>query len=435
MNRLVKKTKITSFVIILIIIGITSISFYFPIKKEIENIYLDNFRLLAESKAQDIQHFIDRSLEETKNISSSTAINNKIIEYKNGDISINDLKKFTKGRYGEGVYAFSNIIGSFRIVDNEIIGEYGIIDFQDIDKFKNSSNINCELEVENKNIKLMVYSPILEENHILGHDIISFSMSQYIQEITNKKTNIKFLQGDTLEDNESMLLESNGNIGYLYNISKIDDYIYIYTNKSMLYEPLRKMAFINYKTLVIGLIAIFVTVNYVVFKNSSKVIKDVEISRDLYKKHAYEDSLTGVYSRLFLDTWIKKKFEESKYLRDIYTIAMIDGDKFKEINDNYGHNIGDKVLIKIAHILKESVRERDIVIRYGGDEFLIIFENCRSDMAYSILKRIEEKLEKIHEFKFDIDISYGIYEVENKEDFFDSLSKADEKMYYSKKNK
>lgn len=118
-------------------------------------------------------------------------------------------------------------------------------------------------------------------------------------------------------------------------------------------------------------------------------------------------------------------------MHSLSAIIMIDLDGFKEVNDTYGHLMGDKVLKEIANILKNSIREEDFVIRYGGDEFLILLKDCDIKFCEQIISRIETKLEEVN--LYNIKISYGIEEIRDRARLLDYIKKADEKMYKMKK--
>jgi diguanylate cyclase (GGDEF)-like protein len=129
---------------------------------------------------------------------------------------------------------------------------------------------------------------------------------------------------------------------------------------------------------------------------------------------------------------------------------MIDGDKFKDVNDIYGHLAGDMVLQEIANCLKQSVRTTDVVARYGGDEFAILLPETDLEMAEIMTKRIQDKISR-HIFpwkshKIPIKISYGISTTVNKtdnghldndmfQDEQDLLHSADMKLYLMKKQR
>ena len=155
------------------------------------------------------------------------------------------------------------------------------------------------------------------------------------------------------------------------------------------------------------------------------------ISRERYKKLANHDSLTGAYSRVYLNYLIEHEMGKLKNNQSILLVE-IDIDRFKSINDNYGHVVGDEVLKKVVEVLKTCTRRGDFVIRYGGDEFIMLLHNCNKKLGISIIKRIQDKLIHNKEFDFPIQFSYGIEELYHDKDFRDILRKADAKMYNHK---
>jgi diguanylate cyclase (GGDEF)-like protein len=118
---------------------------------------------------------------------------------------------------------------------------------------------------------------------------------------------------------------------------------------------------------------------------------------------------------------------------------MIDIDHFKRINDTYGHNIGDKVLTTLANIVKESLRKEDYIIRWGGEEFVVLlFDTVLLD-AKKVIDRIREKLmkTKIVPIEWDVSFSSGIAggkTPENIEEIEKWIENADEGLYKAKEN-
>ena len=102
----------------------------------------------------------------------------------------------------------------------------------------------------------------------------------------------------------------------------------------------------------------------------------------------YLDGLTEVYNRRYLEDEMFQK-------EDITALAMVDLDRFKEVNDQFGHLAGDKVLQKVAHILKRNVRDKDEVIRYGGDEFIILFHQMPESILNERLNDIRREVESL----------------------------------------
>ncbi len=99
------------------------------------------------------------------------------------------------------------------------------------------------------------------------------------------------------------------------------------------------------------------------------------------------DNLTGLYTRAFMNEWMQNREERSKG----YVVAMLDIDKFKKINDTYGHDVGDVVLSIFGEVLKSEVRQGDIVARYGGEEFVICMPDTTLSDGYVLIDRLRNK--------------------------------------------
>jgi diguanylate cyclase (GGDEF)-like protein len=112
---------------------------------------------------------------------------------------------------------------------------------------------------------------------------------------------------------------------------------------------------------------------------------------------AIVDHLTGLYNRRYFDKRLKKIIPESKKKKKHFSLLMIDIDKFKDVNDKYGHLVGDKVLNDLAKVLKKSVRKPDICFRYGGDEVAVLLPNTERKAAENVVARLKHKVEK-HRF-------------------------------------
>ncbi len=146
----------------------------------------------------------------------------------------------------------------------------------------------------------------------------------------------------------------------------------------------------------------------------------------------YLDPLTEVYNRSYLEL-IRTKL---KKINGPAVFLMIDIDNFKDINDNFGHLVGDKVLKRLAHTLRKNVKITDEVIRYGGEEFLVIAYRCCLEEGEKLGERLRKKVEAMRFkalSKLKITVSVGVAIYEPKEDFLDTIQKADEAMYKAKK--
>jgi len=155
---------------------------------------------------------------------------------------------------------------------------------------------------------------------------------------------------------------------------------------------------------------------------------------ELYEK-SITDPLTSLYNRTFLEEFLEKKLLEAKRYKFPLSIAMIDIDFFKKINDTYGHLSGDCVLKELALLLKKNFRGSDVVARYGGEEFIIIMPFTSLEDACKKLEEFRKIVEK-HLFCMEhlkITISVGVAQYKN-EDMLELIEKADENLYEAKRS-
>jgi len=159
---------------------------------------------------------------------------------------------------------------------------------------------------------------------------------------------------------------------------------------------------------------------------------------DSLKKQAFMDYLTGLKNRRSIEKALNDFFKDYQQYKYPFTIIMMDLNNFKDINDKYGHPVGDCILRNIGDILKKYLRAKDVVGRYGGDEFLIILPGINLQNAIKIAQRLSNVI-KNYVFKCDdlelrTSASFGIIEVNDKFKSVEEILKAvDEKLYEAKK--
>ena len=159
----------------------------------------------------------------------------------------------------------------------------------------------------------------------------------------------------------------------------------------------------------------------------------------MLKEMAQKDGLTGIMSRQYLMSRFKAEFECAKHADKKISIAMMDIDKFKMINDLYGHDEGDRALKLFASIVKDAIRQDGLFGRYGGDEFVVIFPNSSVAMAEKIIDRITSALKSNHLIVGNVDIemsmSVGLCELNHESNPEEMINHADKLMYDMKKRK
>jgi len=159
----------------------------------------------------------------------------------------------------------------------------------------------------------------------------------------------------------------------------------------------------------------------------------------ILKDMAQKDGLTGIFSRQYLMSLFAYEFEYAKQTSRKLSVAMMDIDKFKHINDMYGHLGGDSALKMFASVVKDTIRQDDLFGRYGGDEFVIIFPNATVEAATRVVDRITDSLKTVvlnlDQSEVKISISVGICELTDENNPDEMISKADKMMYENKKSK
>ncbi|NPA24516.1 MAG: GGDEF domain-containing protein [Deltaproteobacteria bacterium] len=174
------------------------------------------------------------------------------------------------------------------------------------------------------------------------------------------------------------------------------------------------------------------------FRNAAPVIESKKLLANL-KDATLRDSLTGLNNRRFLEGYVEMLVAEVEREKKNVAILMADLDYFKKVNDVYGHQVGDRVLQTLARILRNAVRSSDIVIRYGGEEFLLILKNIDTeDDAMTIAEKIREDVEQ-HTMKIDdaitlkktLTIGVSLFP-EDSETFWQAVKFADVALYNGK---
>jgi diguanylate cyclase (GGDEF)-like protein len=160
-------------------------------------------------------------------------------------------------------------------------------------------------------------------------------------------------------------------------------------------------------------------------KSKGEVIDFEKAQRERYK-----DNLTGLYNREFFYEELKR-LDTKRQLP--MSIIMGDLNGLKLINDAFGHSMGDKALVRIGEILKETFRDEDIIARVGGDEFMILLPKTDDETSEKIVKRVREKCEERPLEIININISFGISTKKNvNKKVSEILKEAEDKMYFNK---
>jgi diguanylate cyclase (GGDEF)-like protein len=161
----------------------------------------------------------------------------------------------------------------------------------------------------------------------------------------------------------------------------------------------------------------------------------------LYKQaveKAYSDPLTGLNNRAAFDKSIEQEIDLAKRHGHTLSLMMLDLDRFKQINDNYGHIVGDAVLKSFADCIMECMRSSDIVFRYGGEEFVILLRNTQIAGAQLLAERMRKNVEEMkfdyNNIKLNISVSIGLAELQEDDDRLKLVERADALLYKAKES-
>lgn len=167
------------------------------------------------------------------------------------------------------------------------------------------------------------------------------------------------------------------------------------------------------------------------------VSRDITSLYEIQKKleeQATVDELTKVYNRKSFNERLKEKIEMFRRYESNFCLALVDIDDFKKVNDNFGHDVGDEVLIKVCGIAKENIRNTDLIFRIGGEEFVILYPKTLIDEAFLSIEKITHIIKNENIIKnHQITLSVGLTQMKENDDEASIFKRIDDLMYISKK--
>lgn len=256
-----------------------------------------------------------------------------------------------------------------------------------------------------------------------ANDIISIA-----QKATYKKEDL-LLKINDIKHNEVIFLDGMDAIVFQYD-----------------YECIEKIKFTKRASIFILFFTFFVLLMELIFifrpaeKEITNTFDEIQKTKDILKHYATFDEMTGFFNKRSGMLILENEFNKAKNENLNLSISFIDIDGLKNVNDTYGHAEGDWYIKTISNIILRNIGPKDSVFRYGGDEIVLIFNQCNILKAHSILKKIEKQISfinKEYNKPYKISISYGIVNNKlaniNKVDSF--IKYADKVMYENKRRK
>lgn len=162
--------------------------------------------------------------------------------------------------------------------------------------------------------------------------------------------------------------------------------------------------------------------------------RDLRHAMSRIEELAVTDELTGLFNRRYLLTMLARHQAVAEAERQTFTLAFIDIDHFKTINDEYGHSVGDQVLSEISVLLRGSVRQVDLVARYGGEEFVLLLSGLNLEGGRQALERIRQKVmqQRFSAQQLALTVSAGVTQYQPGDSLDELLTRADGLLYEAK---
>ena len=172
--------------------------------------------------------------------------------------------------------------------------------------------------------------------------------------------------------------------------------------------------------------------------NKMEVIKKINFMYTQTKQMSITDTLTKLFNRRHFENEFEREFRRTKRYNNDFSIAIIDIDFFKKINDTYGHSCGDYILKEVAFLMKNNFRQTDTVFRYGGEEFVVLLTETPHQTACVPLERLRKRIEN-NKFLFNnqeikVTISIGTTSKTDFEKAQNMFDLADKALYEAKNN-
>ena len=173
--------------------------------------------------------------------------------------------------------------------------------------------------------------------------------------------------------------------------------------------------------------------------NTLANIAQISLDNSIHYTQAIIDDLTGLYVRKYFERRLADELARFKRFKTPFTVCMFDIDFFKKVNDTYGHPFGDKILVQFAGVLKDSLRNIDVIVRFGGEEFMALLPETDCTAGYSVAERIRQGVSE-HSFgdgeiQVELTTSIGILPVPpDAKNFQECIEKVDKPLYRAKQS-
>jgi diguanylate cyclase (GGDEF)-like protein len=264
-------------------------------------------------------------------------------------------------------------------------------------------------------IKAHENSELIESKSIYEFE----GLSEFADEILQAAYNPKIFEFD--RNGERILLTTR-------YIPELEWYLFVEQNQDHVVKN------IKHNLLSTSILGLFVTLIIITI-----VVGTVHSYNRQLEKLAITDELTGSFNRREFERLFKKAVQQNEKTGDSFSVLLVDIDHFKQINDNYGHLVGDEVIKQVTELSENSVRDKDILTRWGGDEFMLLVYG-ETETALSIAERISENVKKSEKIgillhnKGMVTLSIGVTNYQKGDDVDSITKRVDDALYKAKED-
>ncbi|MGB3751075.1 MAG: diguanylate cyclase [Arcobacteraceae bacterium] len=289
------------------------------------------------------------------------------------------------------------------------------------------NTVNNGIIILDENLDVLAWNKWLEiSTKVKEKEIIGKNLCEYFPYINEKKLKRK-AKTVLVTNNPSFLSLSTNNFLLDIPVSNV-------TNK--VFESMQQDITILPYDLEKKHICIYIYDN----TQMCEVNQKLEKLNDELVDMSHRDPLTQIFNRRYFAEQSEKIKSYSQRNNNIpFSLITLDIDKFKNINDTYGHMVGDDVIIKVAQVIESEVRNSDIVARFGGEEFVMLLQDCDLENAYKVAEKtrlaIQNALVITHknkEVKFTVSLGVAQFGEEDNNNIENTLSRADDALYKAK---
>lgn len=446
----IKRFKTWTWLVFVLIVIISFVTLFQPYRTTLEKMTLENFVLTSEASVRTIDQFILRSQENAKSLSHTLVEHGPLDDYLNGRITSDDVYRLSTDSFLRETANQPHLISGVRLLFGEVnatTGKEYLPALLSQIKTDDPHELQSIFLTGRDTPGLFIAVPLTANDQIYGYDLVLYDVSSLTKSLNRDSMAFAFV--DRFQEKQlfgagakqrqagnAVLYDNGWYTGFCLPIDGTSQSLHVSTSNDALYDRMNDIFLLNLLgfALAVGIV-LFLTNRFIVY-HIRHLVGHAEKTKALYMDIANRDQLTGTFSRRYLEEW--KHANEPLSLLDMthFVLAMVDVNDLKVINDTFGHKAGDSALKYVADTMSRMLRTGDVIIRYGGDEFLVILAACSAEEADHIFRRINQALKANPPFDFPLSVSFGTELLSHVEQMDMVIHKADEKMYaWKQKNR